>query len=104
MRVKLYLMRHRGRRLSWQDVVNSKPLAGDLGMYSIHHRNYGQVQVLELRDPTNQTDSGRLSTLFEPVLRDLGTNMMVFKGIERLETQDGPVGMVQEWRVVVGGL
>lgn len=91
-------MRRAGRRLPWQEINNLPALTGFLRMFQVANRTLGTVTVLELRDSGNQTDTGRLATLFEPVLVNVGDNRMVFRGFERQVSEDGPVGLVQEWR------
>lgn len=103
MRVRLYLLRHLGRRLPWLEVDNSTPLAGSIQLYRVHHRAYGDVLTLRLFDPGNQTKEGTLATLYEPVLSNLGNGMMVFRGIERIDSREGPVGYAQEWRCEIRG-
>lgn len=58
--------------------------------------------VLQLSAEDNQTKEGHLATLYEPVITGMGSGLMTFRGIERMESEDGPVGYAQEWRVVVG--
>lgn len=67
-------------------------------MHSVSHRAYGSVMVLQLRDACNQTSEGQLAALYEPVIIGLGNGILRFRGIERVETDDGPVGYAQEWR------
>jgi hypothetical protein len=67
-------------------------------MHTVLHRTYGHVQVLQLSEITNQTDTGHLATLYEPVITGLGNGLMTFRGIERVEGEDGVSGVVQEWR------
>jgi hypothetical protein len=49
----------------------------------------------------NQTSTGHLATLYEPVITGLGNGRMTFRGIERMESEDGVTGYAQEWRVEV---
>jgi hypothetical protein len=98
MNVRLYLMRRYGRRLSWLDVTNSAPLVGALSMVQTAYRSAGTVTVLTLRDAGNQTEAGTLATLYEPVLANLGNDILVFRGFEQVESEYGRAGVVQEWR------
>ena len=100
MHVKVHLVRQAGRRLPWREVINLPPLAGALRMYRVAYGS-GSVTVLELRDPGNQTEEGSLATLYEPVLLDLGNDRMVFRGFERQRTENGTIGLAQEWRCEV---
>lgn len=103
MKATIQLLRRRGRRLKRRDTGTSKQLTGTLAMFAVDHRAYGRVMVLQLVEPTNPTSSGHLAALYEPVITALGNNVIVFRGIERVETEDGPVGYAQEWRCEVVG-
>jgi hypothetical protein len=67
-------------------------------MYYVTRRSGAGTQALSLRDPGNQTDTGLLATLFDPVLTNLGNGVLQFKGIERVASDYGPAGYAQEWR------
>jgi hypothetical protein len=97
MRVKLFMERQAGRRFPWREIENRPALVGLLQMHSVSYRS-GWVTLLELRNPDNQTDAGRLAVLYEPVLLHIGNGLMRFRGYEHRQTEDGAVGLAQEWR------
>lgn len=98
MKATVQLLRSYGRRLRRQELGTGPRLVGDLTMHTVNHRAYGSVAVLLLRDACNQTAEGQLAALYEPVITGLGNGIFRFRGIERVETNDGPVGYAQEWR------
>lgn len=102
MRATIQLLRKYGRKLRRRELSEANQLTGHLTMFSVQHRAYGSVMVLKLSVVDNQTETGHLATLYEPVISGLGNGLMTFRGIERMETEDGPVGYAQEWRVEVG--
>lgn len=101
MNATIQLLRRYGRRLRKRDLGEAKQLSGQLQMFSVQHRAYGSVMVLQLSAIDNQTQEGHLATLYEPVITGLGNGLMTFRGIERVEGQDGVTGYAQEWRVRV---
>lgn len=101
MKATVQFLRRYGRRYSRRDLGQAKSLIGMLTMHTVLHRTYGHVQVLQLSEITNQTDSGHLATLYEPVITGLGNGRMTFRGIERVQGEDGVTGYAQEWRVEV---
>lgn len=98
MFAKLYLLRHYERRLPWIDALKTRPLAGELRMSTVSSRSLGPTVQLDLLDPHNQAEAGHLATLYDPVVKDIGSDILVFRGIERLDGTGGPAGYVQEWR------
>lgn len=101
MEATIQLLRKHGRRLRRRDLPAAKPLTGQLTMFSVQHRAYGSVSILQLTAVANQTADGHLATLYEPVLTGLGNGILTFRGIERVQTPDGPAGYAQEWRCTV---
>jgi len=101
MYARVFLMRRHGRKLPWREALNVAPLVGSLTMYRVSWRGGSETQALTVRNPANQTEAGSLATLFEPVLTNIGNGVMVFRGIERIDREDGPAGYAQEWRCEV---
>ncbi|MDP3512189.1 MAG: hypothetical protein Q8S20_05505 [Sulfuritalea sp.] len=99
MKATVQLLRRYGRKLRKRNLGEVTWLSGQLQMFSVQHRAYGSVQVLQLSAIDNQTSDGHLATLYEPVITGLGNGRMTFRGIERMESEEGPVGYAQEWRV-----
>lgn len=102
MKATIQLLRRYGRRLRKRDLSEAKQLYGQLQMFSVQHRAYGSVLVLQLSEVTNQTETGHLAALYEPVITGMGNGLMTFRGIERVEGLEGVTGYAQEWRVEVG--
>lgn len=72
-----------------------------LSLDATWHRKEGSISRLALWEVSNQTPSGLIAELMEPTLLGLGHGRMRFRGIERINTPDGPAGVVQEWLVSV---
>lgn len=96
MRFKVFLLRRRGRRLPWLEVVNGPTHTGDLRSHSIE-RSGNRFHVLTLARADTPTAASAVPELYEPVL--LGFTVLSFRlrGYESLESDDGRVGVVQEW-------
>jgi hypothetical protein len=97
MRFKVYLLRHRGRRLSWREVKNGRSYVGTL---ITHVETHGgeQYNVLCV------APSGPMSTdvpppLYEPVLLGFAPLAIRLRGFERVGGAHGGQGVVQEWHV-----
>jgi hypothetical protein len=101
MKATIQLLRRYGRKLRRRDLSEANQLTGVLQMFSVQHRAYGSVMVLQLSAIDNQTETGHLATLYEPVITSLGSGLMTFRGIERVQGQDGVTGYAQEWRIRV---
>jgi hypothetical protein len=97
MRFKVYLLRHRGRRLPWRDVKNGKSFTGTLCSF-LQNQNGQQYGVLELR-PADPMSEDRPPTLYEPVLIGFAPLAFRLRGFERVDGPDGGQGVVQEWHV-----
>lgn len=95
MRFKVYLLRYRGRRLAWREVLNGPSHVGDL---ISHEAAVGEERfnVLTLRcdDPMAASP---VPALYQPVL--LGFSPLAFRlrGFERVERGTSVCGVVQEW-------
>jgi len=97
VRFRVYLLRHRGRRLPWRDVKNSKGYTGTLSSF-LEHRNGEQYSVLELR-PSDPMSDDRPLSLYEPVLLGFAPLAFRLRGFERVDGPEGGQGVVQEWHV-----
>jgi len=95
MRFKVYLLRHRGRRLTWRDVHNGPSYTGHL---VTHEMKTGEetYRVLTLRadDPMVPTP---IPPLFEPALLGFAPLAFRLRGFERVERAGGTFAVVQEW-------
>lgn len=96
MRFKVYLLRNRGRRLSWREVRNGRSYTGALVTYLEQH-NGEQYSVLAL-EPSDPMSTVRPPPLYEAALVGFAPLAIRLRGFERLE-EDGRYGVVQEWHV-----
>ena len=96
MKVRVYPMRQRGRRLPWRDIENGPSFVGTLLSYRIKHGEQDfEAVTLKSGDPVQENP---LQDLYEPMLVGFATNAFVLRGYERLDTSEGAVGVVQEWQ------
>ena len=63
---KVFLLRNRGRRLAWRDVVNGPRYVGQLTTYAIDIDGE-RYQVASLR-PSDSTQGALVPELYDPVL------------------------------------
>lgn len=95
MKFKVYLLRRRGRRLAWRDVVNGPRHIGQL----ITHRveaGTDRFTVATLR-PEDPAASPPVPDLYEPVLLGFSPIALRLRGFERVESARGHFSVVQEW-------
>jgi hypothetical protein len=95
MRFKVYLLRYRGRRLAWRDVLNGPKYVGDLVSHDVTV-NEERFNVLTLHD-ADPVARSPIPDLYQPVL--LGFSPLAFRlrGFERVERGTSEAGVVQEW-------
>jgi hypothetical protein len=93
---KVYLLRNGGRRRAWRSVINGPSYIGDLRSRTLQ-RGGGRYHVLELFQPQAPAAGSPIPELFEPVLVGFSPLAFQIRGFERVESTDGPVGVVQEW-------
>ncbi len=95
MKFKIRLLRKRGYRLAWRDVLNGPHYTGDLITHWIDVAGE-RYSVATLR-PEDPVADALIPDLFEPVLT--GFSMLAFRlrGYERVESGHGRLGVVQEW-------
>ncbi|MFN2646853.1 MAG: hypothetical protein ABR570_17835 [Burkholderiales bacterium] len=93
--MKVALLRTRGRRLVWRDVVNGPRYTGQLTTHSIEID--GERYAVATLRPTDSTKGELIPELYEPVL--LGFSILAFRlrGFERVDSARGAFGAVQEW-------
>jgi hypothetical protein len=95
MRFKVYLLRHRGRRLAWREVLNGPHCIGDL---VTHHITIGRerftVLTLQSDDPPIPSP---IPSLYEAVLLGFSPLALRIRGFERIERGTGTHAVVQEW-------
>jgi len=96
MRVRVFVMRSRGKRNHRADVAEGVP--GDLRMYSqvigseMHH-----VARLCTRTDRSSTDRELLPPLFAPELVAVGDRALLLRGFQSV----GGAAYVQEWRCLL---
>ena len=88
-------MRKRGRRLPWREIENGPSFLGTLVSFRTKHGEQ-HFQAISLQSGT-PAEGKSLQDLYEPVLVGFAPNAFVLRGYERVETEQGPVGVVQEW-------
>lgn len=102
MRFKVYLLRHRGRRLPWRDVKNGKSYTGSLVTALFTPSDAEPYKVLDVEPSGGPLSDDRPPTLYEPVLVGFGPLAFRLRGFERVEGNDGGFSVVQEWHVEEG--
>ena len=96
MRVRVYTLRSRGRRIARADV--NEGVAGDLRIYSIAHGSeMHDVARLCHRAERSSNDREVLPPLFSPKLVAVGDASLLLRGFQSI---DG-AAYVQEWRCVI---
>jgi len=95
MQFRVFPMRKRGRRLPWREIENRPSFVGTLQSYRIKHgeQDFNAISLLS----GSPAERKKLPDLYEPVLETFAINAFVLRGFERLETEQGSVGVVQEW-------
>ena len=97
MQFRVRVLRYRGQRLPWRDVMNGPSYVGDLCTHLITHQGQ-QFKVATLRGPA-VPNKARLD-LYEPVLDGFSTLAFRLRGFERHAAEGGGwVSVVQEWHI-----
>lgn len=96
MKVRVYPLRHRGRRTERPENPDGVP--GDLRMFSmVHGSEMHSVARLCTRTERSSTDRELLPPLYSPQLVAVGDRALLLRGFQSV---DG-AAFVQEWRCVV---
>jgi len=95
MRFRVFLLRHRGRRLAWREVVNGPRYVGDLVSEQVTLAEE-RFSLLTLRcdDPVVPSP---IPALYQPTLLSFSPLALRLRGFERVERGSSVVGVVQEW-------
>jgi hypothetical protein len=95
MRFKVYLLRYRGRRLPWRDVINGPKYIGDLvsEQVTIGGERYNVIS-LRAEDPVAPSP---IAPLYEPVILGFFTLAFRLRGFESVSRGTSSFGVVQEW-------
>jgi hypothetical protein len=96
MRFKIYLLRSRGRRLSWQQARNGPSYVGRLVTHLEQHggEQY-KVTTLQPDDPMQQPRPA----LYEAQLMGFAPIAFRLRGFERIDEAAGARSVVQEWHI-----
>ena len=96
MKVRVYSLRRRGRRLPRAEDLDGVP--GDLRMFSqVHGEEMHTVARLCTRTERSSTDRELLPPLYAPRLVAVGERALLLRGFQAV---DG-AAYVQEWRCVL---
>src|SRR4051812_22201959 len=95
MKWRVRLMRKAGRSISWKLVLNEPGLVGHIRT-NVSHGNGAPYRLAVLH--SNDSLIAKGIELLEPQLVMLGDQALILRGYERLESDDGPFTVLQEWR------
>lgn len=95
MQFRIRSMRKRGRRLPWREIENGPSFVGTLQSYRVKHGEQ-DYNALGLSAGT-PAEAKPLPDLYEPTLVLFAQNAFVIRGFERVESEQGAIGVVQEW-------
>lgn len=95
MKFRIRLLRRRGQRLAWREVLNSPSYVGDLVTVSVDISGE-RYQVAELRAGDPMVESP-IPKLYEPVLLGFAPQAFTLRGFERVGSSGGGYAVVQEW-------
>ena len=95
MKWRVRLMRKAGRRIPWKILINEPGLVGTVRTHVCNYGNRGPFKVAVL---TGDSTVAPGIELIEPQLLDLGDQVLILRGYERLASDEGPFTVLQEWR------
>lgn len=95
MRFKVYLLRRRGRRLSWREAQNGPTYVGRLVTHIGEHG--GERYNVTRLQPDDPMAAEGMPELYEAVLMGFAPVAFRLRGFERVEGPDGGYSVVQEW-------
>jgi hypothetical protein len=95
MRFRVRLLRRRGQRLPWREVLNSPSYVLDLVTVSVDISGE-RYQAAELRAADPMVPSP-IPKLYEPALLGFAPQAFRLRGFERVESSQGSYAVVQEW-------
>ena len=100
MLCRVYLLRRRGSRLPWREIVNGTAYDGEL---RTHYLTLASARyfVASLLAPGDALCRPLVPELWEPALVSAGNGFLVLRGYERLGTAQDAPAVVQEWRCEV---
>jgi hypothetical protein len=89
-------MRKGGRRIPWKVLINEPGLVGTIRTHSYTFGDQEPYSVAALRASDSPIEEG--IELLEPQLLMLGDQALILRGYERLQNDEGPFTVLQEWR------
>jgi hypothetical protein len=95
MKFRVRLLRRRGQRLPWREVLNSPSYVGDLITVSVDISGE-RYQAAELRAADPMVGS-KIPKLYEPVLIRFAPQAFRLRGFERVPSSGGGYAVLQEW-------
>jgi hypothetical protein len=95
LRFKVYLLRQRGRRLSWREAQNGPTYVGRLVTHSEEHG--GERYSVTRIQPDDPMASGSMPELYEAVLLGFAPIAFRLRGFERVGQGGDAYSVVQEW-------
>jgi hypothetical protein len=94
MKWRVRLMRKVGRRIPWK-ILDNEP--GLVGTIHTHYCSYADQERYKVAALTCGKVHAEIE-LIEPQLLDLGDRVLILRGYERLQSDEGPFTVLQEWR------
>jgi hypothetical protein len=95
MRFKIYVLRYRGRRLPWRDVLNGPHHVGEVVSHQVG-MGPERYDVLTLQ-PDDPAQPSPIAPLYQPVLLGFFTLAIRLRGFENVTRGTSAFGAVQEW-------
>ena len=89
-------MRKAGRRIPWKILINEPGQVGTIRTHSCTYGDQEPYSVAVLRASDSPIEEG--IELLEPQLLMLGDQALILRGYERLQSEEGPFTVLQEWR------
>ena len=99
MRAQVYIRRRLGQRIPRPE-TSQPSVFGELQFSHVSYANT-TVSVLELHAAGTTSSDRNIARLFEPVMTNLGSWWICFRGYESMSADGGPIGYVQEWRCYI---
>ena len=96
MKWRVRFMRKAGRRTPWKILINEPGLVGTIRTHSCTYGHQEPYNVAVLNVSDSPIAEG--IELLEPQLLMLGDQALILRGYERLQNEEGPFTVLQEWR------
>src|SRR5258705_13817288 len=96
MKWRVRLMRNAGGRIPWKILINEPGLIGAIRTHYCSYGSQGPFSVAVLNVDVRPVSEG--IELIEPQLLTLCDQALILRGFERLQNDEGPFTVLQEWR------